>query len=96
MNQDLISQDLSGGSQDMTLSGGNSTTTGFATGATCTTSGTYRASNKYMDIVEIYVTGEIFRTFVDGKKTIWYALTRNVSTNKEGSFSSVKVDAGTI
>ncbi len=93
MNQDLISN------QDSLATGGNggfNTTTGFATGTTCTSSGTYRASNKYMDTVQIYVAGEIFRAFVDGKKTTWYALSPALSTNQDGSFSSVKVEAGTI
>jgi hypothetical protein len=95
MNQDSIS---STNSQDLTLSGGGNTTstTGFPTGSTCTSSGTYRASNKYMDIIALYVVGEIFRAFCDGRKTTWYPLTGSLSTNKEGSFSSVKVDAGTI
>ena len=92
MNQDLIAnQDaLAGGN------GGFNTTTGFATGTTCTSSGTYRASNKYMDIVQIYAAGEIFLPFVDGRKTTWFALSSSLATNKDGSFSSVKVAAGTI
>lgn len=87
MSQDFTSQELAAG-------GG--TSSGFVTGSTCTASGTYRASNKYMDIVAIYVVGEVFRAFVDGKKTTWYPLSSSLSTNKEGSFTSVKVDAGTI
>jgi hypothetical protein len=47
-----------------------------------------------MDIVGIYAKGEIFRVGPDGKKTTWYALTSNLSTNKDGGFSSVKVQAG--
>lgn len=89
MNQDVVSQELTAG-------GGGNTSGGFATGTTCTSSGTYRASNKYMDSVQIYVAGEVFRPFVDGKKTTWYPLTKSLSTNKDGSFTSVKVDAGTI
>jgi hypothetical protein len=90
MNQDAMQENLAAG-------GGNgNTSTGFATGTTCTTSGTYRASNKYMDAVQVYAAGEVFRAFVDGKKTTWYALSSSLSTNKEGSFTSVKVDAGTI
>jgi hypothetical protein len=82
-----------------TLAGGNggfSTTTGFATGATCTSSGTYRASNKYMDSIQVYAAGEIFRAFVDGKKTTWYALSPSLTTNKDGSFQSVKVAPGSV
>jgi hypothetical protein len=85
--------------QETTLAGGNggfNTTTGFATGATCTSSGTYRASNKYMDVVQIYAAGEVFLPFVDGKKTTWYALSPSLSTNKDGSFSSVKVTPGSV
>jgi hypothetical protein len=92
MNQDVVAQ------QD-TLAGGNggfNTTTGFATGTTCTSSGTYRASNKYMDVVQIYAAGEVFLSGPDNKKTTWYALSPSLSTNQDGSFSSVKVAAGTI
>lgn len=91
MNQELTSQELTAGG------GGNSSSGGFATGTTCTSSGTYRASNKYMDTIQIYVAGEIFRTFVDGRKTTWYPLSPTLSSNSsDGSFTSVKVDAGTI
>jgi hypothetical protein len=79
---------------DATGSANFNTTTGYATGTTCTFSGTYRASNRYMDIVGIYAKGEIFRVGPDGKKTTWYALTSNLSTNQDGGFSSVKVQAG--
>lgn len=85
--------------QETTVAGGNggfNTTTGFATGTTCTSSGTYRASNKYMDIVQIYAAGEVFLPFADGKKTTWFALSPALSTNQDGSFSSVKVSPGTI
>ena len=93
MNQDLRQEDSSlvGGSN-----GGFNTTTGFATGTTCTSSGTYRASNKYIDTVQIYAAGEIFRPFLDGRKTTWFALSPSLSSNKSGSFTSVKVEAGTI
>ena len=95
MNQDVISnQDaLAGGAGG---NGGFNTTTGFATGTTCQSSGTFRASNKYMDIVQIYAAGEVFLPFSDGRKTTWFALSPSLSTNKEGSFDSVKVEAGTI
>ena len=92
MNQDLIAnQDSVAGGN-----GGFNTTTGYATGTTCPSSGTYRASNKYMDIFQIYAAGEPFLAGADGKKTTWYALSPSLSTNKDGSFTSVKVDAGTI
>ena len=94
MNQDLISN------QDTLSSGGNggfSTTTGYATGATVPSSGTYRASNKYLDTIQLYVVGEIFRAFLDGRKCTWYALSPTLSSNtSDGGFTSVKVDAGTI
>jgi hypothetical protein len=90
MSQDFTSQELSAG-------GGNgSTSTGFVTGQVCTVSGTYRASNKYMDIISLYVVGETFRTMYDGRKATWYPLTSSLSTNNDGSFSSVKVTAGSV
>lgn len=90
MSQEFMSQELAAG-------GGNGGTSGgFVTGATCTSSGTYRASNKYMDIVSLYVVGEVFRAMYDGKKTTWFPLTESLSSNKGGSFEGVKVDAGTI
>ena len=56
-----MSQDLA--AQELTTVGGNggNTSTGFATGTTCTSSGTYRAENKYMAVVALYAAGEIFR-----------------------------------
>ena len=88
MNQDAV-QDAAGG-------GSGSTSLGFTTGTTCTSSGTYRASNRYMDIVAIIAAGDIFPPFCDGKKTTWFALSTSLSSNKGGSFTSVKVDAGTV
>jgi|ERR1051325_267568 hypothetical protein len=78
--------------------GGNSfnTTTSYATGSVCQFSGTYVAKNKYMDIVGLYVKGDIFRVGPDGKKTTWTALTSSISTNNGGSFDSVKVAPGTV
>ena len=93
MSQDLAAQNVS--AQELTV-GGNNTTTGFATGTTCTSSGTYRAENKYMAVVALYAAGEVFRLMTDGKKTIWYPLTQSTATNKEGSFTSVKVEAGAV
>jgi len=85
--------------QETSLAGGNggfSTTTGYATGTICQSSGTFRASNKYIDAVLVYAAGEVFLPFVDGRKTTWYALSPSLSTNKDGSFTSVKVVAGTV
>ena len=96
MNQDVIaSQD----SFQESMAGGNggfSTTTGYVTGSVCQLSGTYRCSNKYMDLVMAVAQGDIFQPGPDGKKTTWYALTSTLSTNDSGSFSSVKVAAGTL
>jgi hypothetical protein len=91
MNQDLIQQELTAGGN-----GGN-TTTGYATGAKVLSSGTYRCSNRYMDLVMVYAEGDVFFAGPDGKKTTWYALAPNLSTKDSGGgFTSVKVDAGTI
>jgi hypothetical protein len=96
MNQDFVKQDAA--SQD-SLAGGNggfNTTTGYATGTACPSSGTYRASNRYMDIFQIYAAGEAFLPGADGKKTTWFALSPSLSTNNDGGFNSVKVAPGTI
>ena len=96
MSQQQMSVD---NTQEATLVGGNggfNTTTGFATGSKCTASGTFRASNKYMDVVQIYIVGEVFLPGPDGKKTTWYALSPALSTNSDGGFNSVKVEPGTI
>lgn len=90
-NQDLIAN------QELTAGGnGGNLSTGFATGTVCQTSGTYRASNKYLDIILAVAVGEIFQPGPDGKKTTWYALSSSLSTNKNGDFDSVKVSAGTV
>ena len=90
MSQDLISQDAAGG-------GNGGTAFGFVTGTTCPSTGTYRCSNKYMDIVLTMEAGQAFLAGPDGKKTTWYALAANTSTKDgDGGFRSVKVDAGTI
>ena len=90
MNQEAMQESLAGGN------GGFNTTTGYATGTACPSSGTFRASNKYMDVVLVYAAGEVFLPGPDGKKTIWYALSPSLTTNKEGSFSSVKVAPGAV
>ena len=84
----IQTQELSAGGN---LSGGN-TSTGYATGATVVTSGTYRASNKYMDTVMVLAAGEVFPPFVDGRKTTWYPL----APSTKSDFESVKVVAGTV
>lgn len=95
MSQDAISNSTT---QEGTLAGGNNTSTGFATGSTCTASGTYKADNRYMTTVQLYAAGDIFRPGPDGKKTTWYALTPTASSGlaSDGSFTSVKVEAGTV
>lgn len=48
------------------------TTTGFPTGTVCKKSGTYRASNKHLEIIIVMAEGEVFPPFSDGTKTVWY------------------------
>jgi hypothetical protein len=57
------------------------TTTGFPTGSVCKKSGTYRASNKYLENIIVVAEGEIFPPFSDGTKTIWYP--RSSSTKNQ-------------
>jgi len=97
-----MNQDLQTNSTQETLvvdsTGSNSfnTTTSYSTGTVVPFSGTWVAKNKYMDIIGLYAKGEIFRVGPDGKKTTWTALTPTLSTNTDGSFSSVKVEAGAV
>jgi len=49
------------------------TTTGYPTGTVCKKSGTYRASNKYLELIIVMAEGDVFPPFSDGTKTIWYA-----------------------
>ena len=82
--------------QELTADGTKTgSSTGFATGTTCTTTSSYRASNKYMDNIIVVAAGEVFPPFCDGKKTTWYLLS-STSTSTDGSFTSVKVEAGTV
>jgi len=90
--QEATAQELTAGGG----TGGFNTTTGFNTGATCTASGTYRCSSRYLDSILAIAAGEIFPADVLGKKTTWYALSTSLSSNKDGSFTSVKVEAGTV
>jgi hypothetical protein len=57
------------------------TTTGYPTGSTCKKSGTYRASNKYLENIIVVAEGEVFPPFSDGTKTIWYP--RSSSTRNQ-------------
>ena len=65
--------------------------TGFPTGTKCTKTGTYRASNKYLELIITLEEGDEFPLFPDGQKTTWYPLT---PTTKD-SVEPVKVDPGT-
>ena len=96
MNQDFQQTQESLVVNDATGSNSFNTTTSYSTGTVCQFSGTYRASNKYMDIIGLYAKGEVFRVGPDGKKTTWTALTQTVSTNSGGSFDSVKVAPGSV
>lgn len=62
------------------------TPTGFATGAKCTKSGTYRAENKYLKVIIVLDEGEEFPPFVNGEKAVWYELTPST----KGTFDAVK------
>jgi hypothetical protein len=88
MNQEAQQESLAGG--------GNTGSTSFATGTTCTVSGTYRTSNKYMDIIAAVAAGEKFGPDATGKRCSWVALTQNLSSNKDGGFTGTKVAPGTI
>lgn len=83
--------------QELTAGGGNTFTTGFASGTTCTRTGSYKAQNKYMEVVVVVVKNAKFPNFTDGKKTTWYALsTTSTGTNSSGGFESVRVAPGTV
>lgn len=53
------------------------TSTGYPTGTICKKSGTYRASNKHLEIIIVVAEGEVFPPFADGTKTIWYLRSSN-------------------
>jgi len=65
--------------------------TGFVTGTKCTKTGTYRAGNKYLDLVITIEEGDAFPPFPDGQKATWYPLTPSTKS----SFEPVKVAPGT-
>ena len=72
----------------------NSFTTGYATGATCVRTGSYKTSNKYMQAIVVVVKGAKFpKNPSDGKSCTWYALSTNTSTTSSG-FDSVTATAG--
>jgi len=83
-------------SQELAASG-NSFTTGFATGTTCTRTGSYKAANKYIEAIVVVVEGSKFPNFTDGRKTTWYALSSSgTATASDDGFTSVKVEAGAV
>src|SRR5688500_19510844 len=45
------------------------TSTGFATGTVCKKSGTYRASNKYLENIIVVAEGEVFPPFSEDRKS---------------------------
>jgi hypothetical protein len=49
-----------------------------------------------MDIIAIFAAGDVFLPGPDGRKTTWFKLSASLSSNKSGSFESVKVVAGTV
>lgn len=67
------------------------TPTGFPTGTKCTKTGTYKASNQYLELIITLEEGAEFPIFPDGQKTTWYPLT---PSTKDG-FEPVKVAPGT-
>ena len=91
-----MSQDFQQSSDSLSFNGGFNTTTSYSTGTVCPRSGTYVAKNKYMDTIQLYAKGDIFRVGPDGKKTSWTALTSSLSTNTDGGFNSVKVSPGAV
>ena len=67
-----------------------STPVGFPTGTKCTKAGTYKAGNKFIEVIIVLAEDEEFPPFVDGQKTTWYALTPSAKS----SFDPVKVSTG--
>src|SRR5688572_33280761 len=58
------------------------TTTGYPTGTKCPKSGTYRASNKYLEIIIVVAAGEIFPPFSDGVRRFGILLRARTRTWK--------------
>lgn len=67
------------------------TPAGFVTGTKCAKTGTYRAENKYLQLVITLEEGDEFPPFPDGQKATWYPLTASSTT----SFEPVKVAPAT-
>lgn len=80
------------------------------TGATCTKSGLYKATDRRAQYLELYTVGDIFRNFPGGKgtkTTTWYLVTGTSSSSVsstdgtgtvtspgDGGFTSVVVEPG--
>jgi len=80
------------------------------TGATCTKSGLYKATDRRAQYVEMYTVGEPFRKFPGGKGTkdaTWYLITGtttapvsttdgtgSVTSSGDGGFTSIVVEPG--
>lgn len=64
---------------------------GFATGTKCTKTGTYKAGNKYLDIIIPMEEGDDFPPFPDGEKVTWYPITPSTKS----TFEPIKVSPGT-
>jgi hypothetical protein len=56
---------------------------GFATGTKCTKAGTYRAENKYMELLITLEEGDQFPPMPDGQKVMWYPLTPTTKSEVE-------------
>jgi|GEM_PF-1474799 len=67
------------------------TPAGFVTGTKCAKTGTYRAENKYLQLVITREEGDEFPPFPDGQKATWYPLTASTKS----TFEPVKVASGT-
>jgi len=86
------------------------TTISGATGAVCTVSGLYKATDRRAQYLELYYVGDTFRNFPAGKgtkTTTWYLVTGTssstvsstdgtgtVTTPGDGGFTSVVVQPG--
>ena len=85
-------------SQNSLESGGTTFTTGYSSGTICPRTGSYKASNKYMNAIVTVVRGAKFPNFIDGKKCTWTALsetTTTSSTSTDSGFESTRVAPGT-
>jgi len=86
------------------------TTISGATGAVCTASGLYKATDRRAQYLELYYVGDTFRNFPGGKGTktaTWYLVTGTstasvtntdgtgaVTASGDGGFTSVVVEPG--